>query len=263
MPELPEVETVVRSLRPLITGAVIRSAVFRSKLVTRGDFSVVARALAGMTIQSVKRTGKHIFLFLERGFIHVHLGMTGKLLWNGLESPYTRAVLETDRGRLVYDDIRQFGRVNYYKAMPKHLAALGEDALLVSFEDFFAQMRRRRVYIKALLLNQNVISGVGNIYADEMLFQARIHPKTRADRLSRAKASKLFEAMRGVLGKAIAHRGSSISDYVDSNGAEGEFQRLHLVYGKTGEPCSVCGRAIRRIVVAQRGTHYCPVCQRR
>ena len=112
MPELPEVETVVQSLRPLITGAVIRSAVFRSKLVTRGDFSVVARALASLTIQSVKRTGKHIFLFLERGFIHVHLDMTGKLLWNGVESPYTRAVIETDRGRLVYDDIRQFDRVN-------------------------------------------------------------------------------------------------------------------------------------------------------
>ena len=128
MPELPEVETVVSSLRPQITGAVIRSASFRSKLVTRGEFSVVAGALAGSTIQAVQRTGKHIFLLLEHGFIHVHLGMTGKLLWNGVESPYTRAVLEKDRGRLVYDDIRQFGRVNYYETMPKHLKALGQDA---------------------------------------------------------------------------------------------------------------------------------------
>jgi formamidopyrimidine-DNA glycosylase len=263
LPELPEVETVVCSLRPLITGAVIRSAAFRSKLVTRGDFSVVARALAGSTVQSVKRTGKHIFLILDSGFLHVHLGMTGKLLWNGVESPYTRAVLETDRGRLVYDDIRQFGRVNYYEAMPKHLAALGQDALLVGFEEFFTSLGQHRVAVKALLLNQNVISGVGNIYADEILFQARIHPKTRADRLSRPRALRLFNAMREVLGRAIAHRGSSISDYVDSNGAQGEFQRLHLVYGKTGEPCTVCGQPVRRIVVAQRGTHYCPVCQGR
>jgi formamidopyrimidine-DNA glycosylase len=263
VPELPEVETVVSSLRPLITGAVIRSAEFRSKLVTRGGFSAVAKAISGAKIEAVKRTGKHIFLVLEQGFIHVHLGMTGKLLWNGMETPYTRVVLETDRGRLVYNDVRQFGRFNYYRAMPKHLQALGQDALLVDFEKFFTGLRRHRVAIKALLLNQNVISGVGNIYADEMLFQARIHPKTRADRLSKQRALRLFQAMREVLGQAIAHRGSSISDYVDSNGAQGEFQRLHLVYGKTGEACTVCGRAVRRIVVAQRGTHYCPVCQRR
>ena len=263
MPELPEVETVVRSLRPLITGAVIRSASFRSKLVTRGEFAAVARAIAGSTIQSVKRTGKHIFLCLERGFIHVHLGMTGKLLWNAAESPYTRAILETDRGRLVYDDIRQFGRVNYYEAMPKHLKALGQDALLVGFEAFFASLRQHRVYIKALLLNQSVVAGVGNIYADEILFQARIHPKARADRLSRPRALRLYTAMQEVLGRAIDHRGSSISDYVDSDGSQGGFQRLHLVYGKTGEPCTVCGRPVRRIVVAQRGTHYCPLCQRR
>jgi formamidopyrimidine-DNA glycosylase len=262
VPELPEVETVVRSLRPLIAGAVIRSAVFRSKLVTRGDFKSVARALAGSTILAVNRTGKHIFLVLDRGFLHIHLGMTGKLLWNGAESPYTRAVLETNRGRLVYDDIRQFGRVNYYAETPKHLAALGQDALLVSFEDFLARVRQHRMHIKALLLNQNVVSGVGNIYADEILFQARIHPKARADRLSKARIRRIFDAMKQVLATAIAHRGSSISDYVDSSGARGNFQNLHLVYGKTGEPCTICRRPVRRIVVAQRGTHYCPVCQR-
>jgi formamidopyrimidine-DNA glycosylase len=263
MPELPEVETVVSSLRPLITGAVIRSADFRSKLVTRGHFVAIAKAISGETIQSVNRTGKHIFLVLGHGFLHVHLGMTGKLLWNGAETPYTRAVLETDRGRIVYDDIRQFGRVNYYKAKPKHLEGLGRDAMLVEFDEFFAGLKRHRVAVKALLLNQNVISGVGNIYADEMLFQARIHPKTHSNRLSKVRAQRLFVAMKEVLGRAIAHRGSSISDYVDSNGAQGGFQRLHLVYGKTGEPCTVCGRPVRRIVVAQRGTHYCPACQRR
>lgn len=224
---------------------------------------MVAQALAGQMIQSVKRTGKHIFLFLNHGFLHIHLGMTGKLLWNGAETPYTRAVLETDRGCLLYDDIRQFGRVNYYKSMPPHLAAVGQDALLLQFEEFFANLRGHRVAIKALLLNQNVVSGVGNIYADEILFEARVHPKTLANRLSKPRALKIFEAMRNVLNRAIAHRGSSISDYVDSNGERGEFQLLHQVYGKTGAPCSVCGRPIRRIVVAQRGTHYCPGCQRR
>lgn len=263
MPELPEVDTVVQSIAPRITGARIQSAEFRSKLVTHGDFSAVQKAIAGATVLSVKRTGKHIFLRLENGFLHVHLGMTGKLLWNAPESPYTRAILYTDRGRLVYDDVRQFGRVNFYEATPKHLNALGEDALLVSFENFRTALRRHRMFIKALLLNQNVVSGIGNIYADEILFQARISPKAVANQLSAARIGRIYNAMRDVLGCAVAHRGSSISDYVDADGEQGSFQDLHRVYGKAGMACPVCKTTIRRIVIAQRGTHYCPRCQRR
>lgn len=262
MPELPEVETVLRSIRPLISGGVIRKASFRSRLVTQGDFSAAARALKGRRIQEVRRVGKNIFIELDRGFLHVHLGMTGRLLWNAMPTPYTRAIIELEHGSLVYDDVRQFGRVNYYPEAPEQFSQLGPDALSMPFPEFFAGLHARRASMKALLLNQAFISGIGNIYADEALFAAKIHPKARSNRVSKPRALRLHEEILKVLEGAIAQRGSSISDYVDANGAEGNYQLLHRVYGKAGHPCANCGTPIRRIVVGQRGTHYCPKCQR-
>lgn len=262
MPELPEVETVVRSIAPHIVGRTIERADLRSTRVTRGGLSKTAKALSGASIQGIRRHGKQILIELDSGMLYVHLGMTGKLLWNGSSGKYTRAYFELDTGTLVYDDVRQFGRVEFFPALPASLERVGPDALKVGFEEFFQRLKQRRVSIKALLLNQAFVGGVGNIYADEALFAAGIHPRALTGRLSERRALLLHTHLLEVLHLAIQHRGSSISDYVDAAGNRGGYQQLHNVYGRAGEPCPRCGTPIRRIVLAQRGTHYCPRCQR-
>jgi len=262
LPELPEVETVVRSIRPHILGRRILAAHLTSRFVTRSNFKETAAQLRGRTIKAIERHGKHILASLDRGFLHIHLGMTGQLRWNGKPGTHTRAILELDRGTLIYDDIRQFGRVDYYDDVPRSVARLGPDPLTLSFDEFHKRLAGHRSTIKPLLLNQAFLGGLGNIYTDEVLFAARIHPRTQTERISRKRSAQLFEAIQRVLTTAIDHRGSSISDYVDGAGERGAFQNLHRVYGKAGEPCPRCGTAIRRVVVAQRGTHFCPRCQK-
>lgn len=230
--------------------------------MTRGGLSRTARALAGRTVTGIRRRGKQIFIQMDRGLLYVHLGMTGKLLWNAASGKYARAVVTFDGGKLIYDDIRQFGRFEYFEEIPAGLETGGPDALSVTFEEFVARLCLHRRSIKPLLLDQSFLAGVGNIYADEALFAARIHPRALARRLSPARARRLFDSLREVLLSAIEHGGSSISDYVDSNGNRGWFQQLHRVYGREGKPCPACGAAIRRIVLGQRSAHYCPRCQR-
>lgn len=213
-------------------------------------------------MHSVTRHGKFIVVALDRGVLTIHLGMTGKLLMDGVAGPYTRAAFELDEGALIYDDIRHFGKIQWSRGLPDRIAALGPDALSIALEDFRALLRRRRSMIKPLLMNQAFVRGMGNIYTDEALFAARIHPKAIASRLSRARAVRLHGAMIDILTAAVALKGSSISDYVDSEGRRGSFQLHHQVYGREGEPCAVCGTPIRRIVLGSRGTHYCPHCQR-
>ena len=261
MPELPEVETVVRSLAIHVTGAKILRAEVRSKRVTRGDFAQTEAGLNGAYIQSVRRTGKQIFLDLTTGVLYIHLGMTGKLLWNAEPGKYTRALLELDRGLLTFDDIRQFGRFEYLLEVQGSLEK-GPDALTVPFEVFYSRLSRHRGAIKAVLLNQSCIAGVGNVYADEILFAAKVHPRTTIRRISRKRAEVIHTHLLEILRLSVEHRGSSISDYADTAGNSGNFQTLHKVYGRAGQPCPRCGTPIRRIVVGQRGTHYCPRCQR-
>ncbi len=262
MPELPEVETVVRSVRPHLLGHTILSAAVSSHRVTRGDFSFTVAGLEGARIVGVRRRGKQIFVDLDSGILYIHLGMTGKLLWNAEPGKYTRAEAHLDNGLLVYDDVRQFGRFEFFPVLPAILAQKGPDALSLEFDTFFKSLKARRGAIKAVLLNQSFIAGVGNIYADELLFAARVHPKTSVSRISVKRAAEIHKRLQEILQLAVELRGSSISDYVDASGAAGEFQQLHKVYGRTGLPCPNCGTPIRRIVVAQRGTHYCPRCQR-
>jgi formamidopyrimidine-DNA glycosylase len=188
--------------------------------------------------------------------------MTGKLLLDAVLGPYTRALFELDEGLLVYDDIRHFGKIEWSRELPDRVGALGPDALTVALEEFMAMLRKRRSMIKPLLMNQGFVRGMGNIYTDEALFLARIHPKAIASRLSGQRAGRLHKAMVDILSAAIELKGSSISDYVDSEGRKGSFQLHHQVYGREGEPCAKCGSAIRRIVLGSRGTHYCPRCQR-
>jgi formamidopyrimidine-DNA glycosylase len=264
VPELPEVETVVRSIAPLV-GRRIVAAEFRCRRVLRGgDPHVMAARIRGCKIAGVRRYGKFILLSLDGGgYLVVHLGMTGRLLLGGPAGKHTHAILTLDRGVLLYDDSRQFGCIQISEGFPERVAKLGPEPLEVPFEDFAAALKRRKTRIKALLLNQSFLRGLGNIYADEALFRAGIHPLALPSRLRRDRAWRLYEAIIAVLTEAIAAGGSSISDYVDAHGRRGIFQFSHRVYQRTGEPCLVCGTPIRRVLVAQRSSHFCPQCQKR
>jgi formamidopyrimidine-DNA glycosylase len=264
VPELPEVETVVRSIAPLV-GRRIVSAEFRCRRVLRGcDPRAMAARIRGRRIAGIRRYGKFILVSLEGGgYLVVHLGMTGRLLLDGPAGKHTHAVLKLDRGVLLYDDSRQFGCIQFSQEFPARVAKLGPEPLEVPFEDFAAALKRRKTRIKALLLNQSFLRGLGNIYADEALFRAGIHPLAVPSRLRRDRARRLHEAIVAVLTEAIAAGGSSISDYVDAHGRKGFFQLSHRVYQRTGEPCVTCGTPIRRVLVAQRSSHFCPKCQRR
>jgi formamidopyrimidine-DNA glycosylase len=188
--------------------------------------------------------------------------MTGKLLLDSEPGPYERAIFELDHGLLIYDDVRHFGRIEWSEQLPDRAGALGPDALNIPLADFVQLLKKRHARIKPLLLNQKFLRGMGNIYTDEALFEARIHPRAIASSLSQERATRLHRAMIDILTTAIRLKGSSISDYVDADGVKGSFQKQHQVYGRAGDPCATCGSAIRRIVVGQRGTHYCPKCQR-
>jgi len=264
MPELPEVETVARSLAPLV-GRRIVSAEFRCLRILRGgDPDQMAAQLAGRCIASIRRYGKFIVVGLKpEGYLTVHLGMTGRILLNGAPSKHTHAILTLDCGVLLYDDSRQFGRLQFSTSFPARVSRLGPEPLEIPFEDFAAALRRRKTRIKALLLNQNFLRGIGNIYADESLFRAGIHPLALAHRIRGDRARKLYESIGAVLREAIAAGGSSISDYVDAQGRQGFFQINHRVYQRTSEPCVNCGTPIRRTLVAQRSSHFCPRCQKR
>jgi len=264
MPELPEVETVARSLAPLV-GRRIVAAEFRSVRILRGgDPERMAARMAGRRIAGVKRYGKFLLMPLEGGgYLLIHLGMTGRLLLGGPTGKHTHAILTLDQGVLLFDDSRQFGCFQFSEDFPARVARLGPEPLEISLADFSAALKRHKTRIKALLLNQRFLRGVGNIYADEALFRAGIHPLAVASRLRGERPRRLYEALRAVLGEAIDAGGSSISDYVDAQGRAGFFQLSHRVYQRTGEPCVGCGAPIRRLLVMQRSSHFCPRCQRR
>jgi formamidopyrimidine-DNA glycosylase len=262
MPELPEVETVVRSLRPAIVGRRILNAELTGQRVLIGSARKIANALVGKKIVAVERYGKFIAIRLDRGYLVVHLGMTGRLLIDGALSKWTHAIFTLDRGVLLYEDPRQFGRIEYGDVLPARVAALGPEPLEVTLDEFTRLLKLRRSPVKAVLLNQAVVRGVGNIYADEALFRAGVHPKRLAASLRAERAERIYLAMREVLTEAIESRGSSVSNYVDAEGRQGGFQAEHRVYQRTGEPCVNCGAPIRRIIVGQRSTHYCGRCQK-
>jgi formamidopyrimidine-DNA glycosylase len=276
MPELPEVETVARGVHARVRGDRISEVWFGSH---REPFKTSPRVqsagLEGRRILAVHRTGKHIVCELSGSDSDepdaqwiVHLGMTGRLLVTTPDAPlasHTHARLRMDSGREIrFVDPRRFGRLDFrlLKKGSAEFAAPGLEPLRISAEDFAALFRGRKSFIKAALLNQGLLSGVGNIYADESLFRAGIRPRRRAGRLTRQELERLRVALKSVLEDAIRLGGSSVSDYVDAEGVRGFFQLEHRVYQRTGEPCRECGTAIRRVVVAGRSTHYCPACQK-
>jgi formamidopyrimidine-DNA glycosylase len=281
MPELPEVETIARGVDERLRGDRIVEVWFGSHpqpfKTAPGE---QAAGLEGRSILGVRRVGKHIVCDLGRRDSDlapseaepptaqwiVHLGMTGRLLVTtpeGEVAPHTHARVTLASGReMRFVDPRRFGRLEFREmATGSAFEGPGSEPLTISVDDFADLFRGRKLAIKAALLNQKLLHGVGNIYADESLFRAGIRPKRMAGRLKRAELARLYVALQEVLHHAIQLGGSSVSDYVDANGVKGFFQLEHRVYLRTGEPCLVCKTPIRRILLAGRGTHFCPVCQ--
>jgi formamidopyrimidine-DNA glycosylase len=286
MPELPEVETVVRGLQLSVAGRRILSVTLR-KTDFMDDPSLIERELPGRRIARVERYGKFMLLRLESEHLGdagartasneaqphsqallVHLGMTGNLAPHFAEQPlakHTHVTFVLDDGReLRYTDPRRFGRMAYLsgETLATELLKFGADPLLVTEEEFAKCIRGSRARIKALLLDQSVLRGVGNIYADESLWKAGIHPAKSGARLTFKEITALRKELQKILRRAIQMRGSTIADFVDAEGLAGEYQQRHRVYGREGEECFRCGAKIRRIIVAGRSSHFCPSCQR-
>jgi formamidopyrimidine-DNA glycosylase len=279
MPELPEVETVARGLRQTIPGRRI-VAVRLGKTDFIDDPAALELHLPGRSIDSVERFGKFMLLRLsaapgdsttdngnESAALLVHLGMTGHLAPQAASEPHekhTHVWLELDDGReLRYTDPRRFGRIAYLagEALRSELQRFGAEPLEIDAAEFARRIRSRRTRIKALLLDQSVLRGVGNIYADESLWRAKIHPARRGSSLSAKQAEDLRKVLQEILRHAIAMRGSSISNFLDAQGEPGEYQRRHRAYGREGKPCYRCRTAIRRVIVAGRSSYFCPNCQ--
>ena len=274
MPELPEVETVANGVHERIAGERIEAVWFSQKPEPfKTSPAVLAEALTGQTVARVRRVGKHIVADLTdaAGTLAaewiIHLGMTGRLLVSEATvplPPHTHAQLTLSSGReLRFVDARRFGRLDLRQlSRADRFAGPGQEPLAISEQAFVALFRGRKLAIKAALLNQTLLQGVGNIYADESLHRAGIRPSTAAGRVSAVRLRRLHGALQTVLADAIALGGSSVSDYVDADGVRGFFQLEHRVYGRTGLPCLSCGTPIRRTILGGRSTHSCPVCQR-
>jgi formamidopyrimidine-DNA glycosylase len=291
MPELPEVETIARGLDKRVAGSVIESVWIGSKRQPlKSPAATIASTLEGKRIVRVHRAGKHIVFDLEQAAVRkqgklgatrqtrraaslpeanakaqwiVHLGMTGRMVVCEPQAEvvkHTHLIAQLASGQeLRFIDPRMFGKLSVHA---KPFDPGGVEPLEVEEEGFVALFRGRKTPIKSALLNQKLLRGVGNIYADESLFRTGIRPRRRAATLTREQLRQLRQSVQEVLREAIALGGSSISDYVDADGEEGFFQLQHRVYGREGEPCLVCKTAIKRVVLAGRSSHYCPECQK-
>ncbi|MGH9415940.1 MAG: bifunctional DNA-formamidopyrimidine glycosylase/DNA-(apurinic or apyrimidinic site) lyase [Terriglobales bacterium] len=271
MPELPEIETIARGLRRRLPGAQIAAVELLRRSIYRGPSPA---ALVGATVTGIARAGKYLVIELTapdrvRWQLMVHLGMTGQLVLcppGAPRAPHTHLVVcFAGISQLHFRDPRRFGRVALAPAPVSGFApalgiAPGHEPLQIGEDDFLVLFRHRAAPVKNALMNQRLLRGVGNIYADESLFRAAIHPRAR--RLSRPRLLRLRLALREVLEAAIAAGGSSISDYVNSSGKPGRFHLQHAVYDRAGLPCPRCATPIRRIVLAGRSAHFCPHCQR-
>ncbi len=269
MPELPEVETVVRHLRPRLEGRLITGfTAYWPKVTAPLEPQHFARQVAGRTIKDVRRRGKFIIFQLDRGLVHVHLRMTGRLLLLPAgqpgDLPHLRAAftLSGDE-RLVFRDVRKFGRIGYLESPASLEARLGPEPLSKEFTTRVLRkmLAGRRRQIKPLLLDQAFIAGLGNIYVDEVLFMAGIHPLILASRIDARRATALHGAIRKVLADSIAHNGTTIINFGYGDDEAGGFRERLMVFGREEEPCHVCATPLVKTRVAQRGTYLCPHCQ--
>jgi len=271
MPELPEVETVVRGLREEIIGLVVREVRLYTERIWQGKTGSTPEKLCGKKIEGSERRGKWIILRFSGGTrLLVHLGMTGRLVC----VPSSAALDSYDRFLMVFEghdlqlllrDPRKFSRLALF--LPgeevKVLDGLGPEPLDLSFSEFGTLFRKRKARLKAVLLDQHFLAGIGNIYSDEILFHAGLHPLMRASDLDGIRTKRLWRAVKQILKQAIRWRGSSVRDFQDARDNPGSYQHFHRVYGRGGKPCFQCGRPIERIRVQGRGTYFCPRCQSR
>jgi len=279
MPELPEVETIVRGLRePLVGRQFTGVLVGWENLVARPGAEEFERGLVGQRILGLKRRGKYLIFDLSGGgSLIIHLRMTGRLMIKDPDDEldkHDHLIFELDDGRelpcscateqLRFNNVRKLGRVYLVDDEDEIVGRLGPEPLDDDFTpaDFAARLSRRRGKIKPLLLNQRFMAGIGNIYADESLFAAHIHPERRADTLTAGEIEHLYHAIRQVLAQGIQNRGTTFSDYRDAEGKEGRNQEYLRVFRRTSQPCPRCGTPIERTVVGGRGTYFCPRCQK-
>jgi formamidopyrimidine-DNA glycosylase len=264
MPELPEVETVRQDILSFVKGRVIKKVeIISLRNILRGiSPSRFKKELAGEKILDVKRRAKYLLFKLASGrYFTIHLGMTGRVLFS--PDDYVKAVFHLSGGRFLYfSDARRFGKIRFYEGYPE--LRLGPEPLGREFtpEKFKEMLKQRKAAIKLVLLDQKFLAGLGNIYAIESLFRAGISPKRPANRLKDKEVKKLYGEIKKVLFEALGHRGTSDSWFLDAHGRKGGFQLKLRVYGRKGEPCYKCKTPIRRIVMGQRGTYFCPRCQR-
>jgi formamidopyrimidine-DNA glycosylase len=272
MPELPEVETLAAQLNRQVAGKKIKRVLFFGGAVLKSPRRILEHEIPGSTVVKISRRGKFLSFQLKPDVsLWFHLGMTGQLFCRPKlpeKDPHLHLVLEFEacEQSLLFRDIRRFGGIFllYGKeaAAPAGLQLLGPEPLDLQEEQFIGLFRTRTGRIKNLLLNQRIMAGLGNIYADESLFRAGIHPKVRSNRLSRPRLAGLLRAVKETLTEAIEHGGSTIDDYIHINGESGKFQNRHRVYGKKGKACIQCGTLIRCIRLAGRSASFCPECQK-
>lgn len=291
MPELPEVETIRRGLARSIVGKRIERVIIRKPKMVRGSARGFSARLRGASFSDVQRHGKLLILPLDKMHLLIHLKMTGQLIYRDkkhllagghqwppveagqLPNRYTHVQFNfSDGSTLYFNDLRQFGFLELVDqpTLDKRLAGMGVDPLLqrLTWEYFHEAVSGRSTSIKAILLNQQLIAGIGNIYADEICFAARVRPQRRGGSLTKREERAIWRAIMRVLQRALKHGGTTFRNYRDSDGGQGNFTRLLKVYGRSGRRCKrpTCQQAslqgvIKKIVVAGRGTHYCPICQ--
>jgi formamidopyrimidine-DNA glycosylase len=271
MPELPEVETTRRGLEPHLVGQRIQAAIVRHAGLRHPVPEALKQVLPGLTLRSIERRGKYLLLDCGEGWLILHLGMSGSLRILPAATPPEKhdhfdLVLKSGQCMRLRDP-RRFGAVLWTTAPPEShplLASLGVEPLTAAFDgDFLYRVSRsRRTPIKQFLMDGHIIVGVGNIYANEVLFSAGISPKTAAGRLGKERCTKLAALVKDILHLAIAAGGSTLRDFVNSAGNPGYFQQQYGVYGRTGQPCLRCGSTVRQLRQGQRSTFYCPGCQK-
>jgi formamidopyrimidine-DNA glycosylase len=267
MPELPEVETVVRTLHPKTVGRTITAVqLLRPDIIHPAGIDLVAR-LTNRTIAALHRRAKRIIFELDDAAkFYIHLGMSGRLTLDPPDTPirpHTHLILQLAKTEIRFVDPRRFGGLFWLAPGEPIDADLGPEPLTLQSKDLIQRLAKTTRSIKTALLDQKLIAGIGNIYADEALFEAGIHPRIPANRLSSAQITRLNRSIKTVLKRAIHYRGSTLRDYRDADGQSGNFQKVHRVYDRESKPCLTCKTPITRIVLGGRSTHFCPKCQRR